>query len=93
MGPPEQEVGHGAKQGAVPAGSVDAKFFEQYGSAPQCEALVRAWRWPEGFVCPRCEGGAHSEFRRQARLYFQCGSCRYQCSLVSGTVFESSKLH
>src|SRR4051794_25611578 len=66
--------------------------FEQYGSAQQCEALVRAWRWPEGFVCPRCEGGPHSEFRREARLYFQCGSCRYQCSLVSGTTFESSKL-
>ncbi len=25
-------------------------------------------------------------------MYFQCSSCRYQCSLVSGTVFESSKL-
>ena len=25
-------------------------------------------------------------------MYFQCGSCRYQRSLVSGTVFESSKL-
>jgi hypothetical protein len=26
------------------------------------------------------------------RLYFQCSACRYQCSLFSGTVFESSKL-
>lgn len=69
------------------------EFFEQYGSAQQCEDLVRTWRWPQGFVCPRCGGGAaHSEFRRHDRLYFQCGSCRYQCSLVSGTVFESSKL-
>ena len=34
----------------------------------------------------------HSEFRRAERLYFQCSSCRYQCSLLSGTVFESSKL-
>jgi hypothetical protein len=25
-------------------------------------------------------------------VYFQCSACRYQCSLVSGTVFESSKL-
>jgi len=53
---------------------------------------VEDWRWPEGFACPRCKGGWHSEFRRQDRLYFQCSSCRYQCSLVSGTVFESSKL-
>ena len=68
------------------------EFFDRYGSPEQCESLVRAWRWPEGFACPRCEGGWHSEFRRQDRLYFQCSSCRYQCSLVSGTVFESSKL-
>jgi transposase-like protein len=67
-------------------------FFDQFGSTQQCEVLVRAWRWPEGFVCPRCQGSWHSEFRRSGRLYFQCSDCRYQCSLVSGTVFESSKL-
>lgn len=67
-------------------------FFENYGTHEQCEDLVRAWRWPEGFVCPRCSQTLHSEFRRGRRLYFQCSACRYQCSLVSGTVFESSKL-
>ena len=68
------------------------EFFETYGSHEQCEALVRCWRWPQGFVCPRCTQTWHSEFRRASRLYFQCGACRYQCSLVSGTVFESSKV-
>lgn len=68
------------------------EFFDAYGSVEQCEGLVRGWRWPEGFSCPRCQGSRHSEFRRQDRLYFQCSGCRYQCSLVSGTVFESSKL-
>lgn len=68
------------------------EFFGAYGSVAQCEVLVRSWRWPEGFRCPRCQGGWHSEFRRHERLYFQCSGCRYQCSLVSGTIFESSKL-
>ena len=68
------------------------EFFDGYGTPEQCEALVRSWRWPDGFVCPRCRGGWHSEFRRRERLYFQCSACRHQCSLVSGTVFESSKL-
>ena len=68
------------------------EFFETYGSREQCEALVRAWRWPQGFVCPRCAQPWHSEFRRASRLYFQCSACRYQCSLVSGTIFESSKV-
>ena len=68
------------------------EFFETYGSHEQCEALVRSWRWPQGFVCPRCTHSWYSEFRRALRLYFQCSACRYQCSLVSGTIFESSKL-
>ena len=68
------------------------EFFERFGSVEQCEERVRAWRWPNGFVCPRCQQSWHSEFRRHGRLYFQCSSCRHQCSLVSGTIFESSKL-
>jgi hypothetical protein len=55
------------------------EFFDSYGTQEQCEALVRRWRWPEGFICPRCGGSWHSEFRRQDRLYFQCSGCRYQC--------------
>lgn len=68
------------------------EFFETYGTQEQCEAAVRQWRWPEGFICPRCAQSWHSEFRRSGRLYFQCCGCRYQCSLVSGTIFESTKL-
>lgn len=68
------------------------EFFDLYGSEDRCEEAIRGWRWPEGFVCPRCKGGWHSEFRRQGRLYFQCSVCRYQCSLLSGTIFGSSKL-
>ena len=67
-------------------------FFEEYGSAQRCEELVRGWRWPGGFVCPCCAGVEHSEFRRCCRLYFQCSGCRYQSSLVAGTIFESTKL-
>ncbi len=68
------------------------EFFDEYGTPERCEAAVRAWRWPHGFVCPRCGATSHSEFRRETRLYFQCSHCRYQCSLVSGTIFEASKL-
>ena len=40
----------------------------------------------------RCQCGHSSSFRREGRLYFQCTSCRYQCSVISGTTFEASKL-
>ena len=68
------------------------EFLDLYGSHERCEEAIQRWRWPEGFVCPRCQGSWHSEFRRQDRLYFQCSACRYQCSVLSGTIFESSKL-
>ena len=55
------------------------EFVGRYGSEEGCEQAIRRWRWPEGFVCPRCQGAWHSEFRRQSRLYFQCSSCRHQC--------------
>ena len=32
------------------------EFFDAYGSVEQCESLVRGWRWPDGFSCPRCQG-------------------------------------
>ena len=31
-------------------------------------------------------------FVRSARRYWQCGVCRQQCSVISGTIFESTKL-
>ena len=27
------------------------ELFGRYGLPEPCEALVRAWRWPEGFAC------------------------------------------
>jgi hypothetical protein len=69
-----------------------AEFMEQYGTEAQCEAALIASHWPQGFVCPACAGPASCSFRRQARLYWQCAWCRHQCSVTSGTIFESTKL-
>ena len=69
-----------------------AKFLDRYGSEDQCEVAVIASRWPQGFVCPACSSGENSSFRREGRLYWQCSACRYQCSVISGTIFEATKL-
>lgn len=68
------------------------EFMERYGSAEQCEQALLSWRWPQGFICPACGARAHSAFRRGSLLYLQCSACRHQCSLVSGTLFEATKL-
>jgi len=69
-----------------------AEFLDRYGSEDKCEAALIAARWPQGFSCPACGAGVHSVFVRSARRYWQCGACRHQCSAISGTIFESTKL-
>ena len=67
-------------------------FMDRYGTQDQCEAAVIAWRWPDGFICPSCNSPDHSSFRSDGRRYWQCSACRQQFSVISGTVFESTKL-
>ena len=69
-----------------------AEFMDRYGSVEQCEQALMAWRWPQGFACPGCGSSAHSAFRRGTLLYLQCSACRQQTSLISGTIFEATKL-
>jgi hypothetical protein len=68
------------------------EFIDRYGSVEQCEQALMSWRWPQGFVCPACGSEVYSSFRRGTLLYLQCTACRHQCSLISGTIFEATKL-
>ena len=67
-------------------------FFARYGSEEQCDAALRAMRWPDGFRCPRCDRPEHYVVGHGARRLFQCQSCRHQTSLTAGTVLDSTKL-
>ena len=68
------------------------EFMQQYGTeAKAYRALYRA-RWPHGFRCPVCDDRRRSRFRRGRQVYYQCRSCRHQTTLLSGTIFEATKL-
>ena len=68
------------------------EFYQRYASEAQCQAALQAARWPNGFVCPSCGGAARTSFVRRGLPYWQCGACAHQCSLISSTIFESTKL-
>jgi len=68
------------------------EFMAQYGTDEQCEDAVCASRWPDGFACLGCGCSVSSSFRREGRMYFQCAACRHQWSVISGTIFEATKL-
>src|SRR5512132_586657 len=71
-------------------GLSEAEFERRYGSEEQCRAAVAKWRWPDGFVCPRCGGRQHSMIK--SRALYQCTACRRQTSLTAGTIFAATQL-
>jgi transposase-like protein len=66
------------------------KFLQSYGSEDQCREILYKYRWPNGFECPKC--GHNRCYELKTRQLFQCTNCRSQCSLKSGTIFDSSQL-
>ena len=68
----------------------DDAFERRYSDEEACRKAWFAWRWPEGFKCPRCAGSTYCEIR--GRQLLQCRQCRYQTSLIAGTVLQGTKL-
>lgn len=47
-------------------------------------------RWPNGFSCPKC--GHDRSYLLSVRRLYECKKCRYQTSVIAGTVFHASKV-
>jgi transposase-like protein len=66
------------------------EFDDLYRDEDACfQALVNA-RWPDGFVCPRCQCERCWELKG-GRL-FECMDCAFQVSPTAGTLFHAAKL-
>ena len=64
------------------------EFESRFSSEDACRAYLVQLRWPEGVVCPRCEGCEVWETRRGL---FACASCSYHMSVTAGTIFERTR--
>ncbi|MBE7567990.1 transposase [Acidithiobacillus thiooxidans] len=58
----------------------------------QCATALESARWPNGFHYPRCGRTRHSVLKCGSRKTFQCSHCRYQTSLIAGTLFQGTYL-
>lgn len=65
------------------------EFEQWFRTEKSCRAYLERIRWPEGFVCPRCQ--ARKAWRTQSGL-FHCQGCRTNTYLTAGTVFHRSKI-
>lgn len=68
------------------------EFLKLFGTEVLCAGALESARWPDGFRCPCCGGGAHCLLHTDSHKVFQCNACRHQTSLIAGTVFQSTKL-
>lgn len=66
------------------------ELFQNYGTEEQCQQALFKWRWPMGFRCPQC--GCQKYCKIKTRQLYQCNHCHQQTSLISGTIFEQTKL-
>jgi transposase-like protein len=60
----------------------------RFATEDACREYLYQLRWPNGFVCPRCEDSSAWPASR-GRLV--CQSCRHQTSVTAGTIFENTR--
>ncbi|TKB05860.1 IS1595 family transposase [Desulforhopalus sp. IMCC35007] len=65
-------------------------FLKSYGTEEDCRNRLFNMKWPTGFCCPQC--GCNHYYTITTRNLYQCTACKHQSSLISGTIFGSSKL-
>ena len=92
MGSSPQQVNREDEPSAVSTRTFDVRVHGPLRQRRQVRGALIASRWPADFACPACGCGQSRSFRREGRLYFQCAACRHQCSVISGTIFEATKL-
>ncbi len=66
------------------------KLMERYHSEESCRKTLTELRWPNGVACPRC--GSLDIRNSYTRSQYDCGSCGYQFSVLTGTMFHDTHL-
>ena len=67
-------------------------FLDRFADEQSCQKALERARWPDGFVCPRCEHRSARTFPRNNRKMFECRGCRHQTHPAVGTIFTDTKL-
>ena len=67
-----------------------SEFQSWFAAEEACVRYLAASRWPNGYVCPRCD---HNEaYELTSRPLFKCKNCKYQISVTAGTGLHGTRL-
>lgn len=64
------------------------EFQDWFSSEAACRDYVVHLRWPDGFVCPRCDS-KKAWFTKRGE--FHCAHCGHQTSIIAGTIFQDAR--
>jgi len=67
-----------------------SEFISKYSTIEACLDAIIVNRWPNGFVCPKCQNKGGNRLKN--RRAFQCTNCYSQTSITANTVFHQAKL-
>jgi transposase-like protein len=65
------------------------EFEKMFTKEEQCLEYLFQVRFPDGYICPRCD---HSECWVNSRGLIICQHCKYELSFTAGTIFHNTKL-
>ena len=65
------------------------QYIEWFRDEASCLLYLEKLRWPDGFICPRCE--CIGDPYRLSRGRIMCRLCRHQCTVTAGTIFEKTR--
>ncbi len=73
-----------------PSPSSFREFSAMFPDEASCIEYLSLWRWPDGFVCPRCDG--RDSVRLRSRPLWECKNCGRQTSVTAGTVLHRTRM-
>ena len=79
--------------GSHPIGGIDyprtlQEFDEWFSTEQGCLDYLQRLRWPDGFICPICNG--RKVWQMKFGL-FRCAACQHKVSVIAGTIFQGTR--
>lgn len=66
------------------------QFCNTYKDEDSCIKALADLRWPDGFVCDKCQHDKSYHLDSRPRIY-ECANCGHQHSVTAGTIFHKTR--
>jgi len=64
------------------------EFTSRFNNEQQCRDYLFQLRWPDGYVCPKCQ---EQKYWEVGRYLYECSKCGHQASVIAGTIFQDTR--